>query len=706
MREAGLHGPWSAVRRAPMVRMAGPFVLGVAVAAGTEPGTSAVLSLLACASLALIGALLLPVDLRTRWRRGAALALWFMAFGAAWQAVRAPQHDAAHALNAALGEGHWLLEVSGINRQDVRSVSAEGALRAVLRGDTVEAAKGKVLLSLRCPEEQRPLRPGDRLLVTGALQRIARVPDPGGFDRRAWAASRGIALELMAMPSAWSVVGQAWHWSSVFDGPRGRISRWLESSDLNAREGALVKAMVLGERDELDSGRRDAFVRSGTIHVLAVSGMHVGLIYLVLSSLLSGLGKAGWARVARGALVLIGLWCYAGLTGASPSVMRASVMFSLFTVAGMARARTDHLNSLFAAAWLLLLWDPGMIAQASFQLSFLAVLGIILFQRPLERLWAPRSRWVARTWSLAVLSVSAQALTAPVSLLLFKGFPLWFLPANLVVVTAVGFAVYGSVALLLLHAVPVAGAVIGWGLRALIAIIDASTAFFAQLPWAYPTVRIGVWEALGLYALILGLGAWWGWRWRTGWYAAMIACALLLGAWSLRATEGRSRRQLVVYDQPKGFVAGMLVGRDLVVVASADSLLADPRVVSKLERHQRHAGIARILPAGTDWQGVTMSEHAVAVMAAGRLRTPGLDVLFASGSMPVPMKDRFDAILLHGSEPFRANALDSLAILGGPLVLTADVPGRTRRQVLAWAASRPVALHDIRGQGAFLLEAD
>lgn len=706
MREADLHGPWSAARRAPMVRMAGPFVLGVAVAAGTEPGVAAMLVLLACASLALIGALLLPVDLRTRWRRGAALALWFMAFGAAWQAVRAPRHDAAHALNAALGGGHWLLEVSGINRQDERSVSAEGALRAVLRGDTAQAVRGSVLLSLRCPEEQRPLRPGDRLLVTGALQRIARVPDPGGFDRRAWAASRGIALELMAMPGAWGVVGHAWHWSSLFDGPRERISQWLESSDLNAREGAMVKAMVLGERDELDSARRDAFVRSGTIHVLAVSGMHVGLIYVVLSTLLSGMGKSGWARVARGLLVLLGLWCYAGLTGASPSVMRASVMFSLFTLAGVARARTDHLNSLFAAAWLLLLWDPGMVAQASFQLSFLAVLGIILFQRPLERLWAPRSRWVARTWSLVALSVSAQALTAPVSLLLFKGFPLWFLPANLVVVTAVGLAVYGSVALLLLHAVPFVGAGIAWGLRALIAIIDASTAFFAQLPWAYPSVRIGAWEAFCLYALILGAGAWWGWRWRAGRYAALVAGALLLGAWLMRATDGRTRCQLVAYDQPKGFVAGMLLGRDLVVVASADSLLADPRVVSKLERHQRHAGIARILPAGTDWQGATLSEHAVAVMAAGRLRAPGLDVLFASGSTPLPEQGRFDAIILHGGEPFRADALDRLACLGGPLVLTADVPGRVRRDVLAWAAGRHAALHDIRSQGAFLRYAD
>src|SRR5690606_15125515 len=129
--------------------------------------------------------------------------------------------------------------------------------------------------------------------------------------------------------------------------------------------------------------------------------------------------------------------------GASPSVLRATIMFSLFTVAGMGERRTDHLNSLFTAAFVLLLWEPRMLGQTGFQLSFLAVLGIILFYKPIEALWSPGNRVLRGLWSLAVVSISAQLLTTPLSMHLFKAFPVWFLPANLVVVVAVGLAVKG-----------------------------------------------------------------------------------------------------------------------------------------------------------------------------------------------------------------------------------------------------------------------
>ncbi len=685
-----------------MVRLASPFVLGVALATGAQPALAPVLLILLAASIMLVAMLLLPVDQATRWRRGAAVAAWSMAFGASWQTVHAPRSDAAHAMNARLGEGHWLVEVSGINRRDDRSISAEGRLRAVLRGDSVREVHGLVLLALKRAPAMVPIRKGDELLVSGVLAPIARTPDPGGFDRTAWAASRGIAHEIGAGQRHWHRVGHRPHWSEAFSEFRTGIGDWLESSELNAREGALVKALVLGERDELDSGRRDAFVRSGTIHVLAVSGMHVGLIYLVITRLLGWMGKTRWARIGKGVLVLACLWFYAGLTGASPSVMRASVMFSLFTIAGMARERTDHLNSLFAAAWLLLVWDPLMITQASFQLSFLAVMGIILFQRPLEGIWAPESGLVRKAWSLAVMSVSAQALTAPVSLLLFKGFPLWFLPANLVVVTAAGFAVYGGVALIALYAVPYAGAAIALALRWLIAAIDATTVFFAQLPWSYPAIRIGADDAAMLYAVILGLGAWWRWHWSAAKLVAFAGCAVLLVNWAMRASDAHGREQLVVYDQPTGFVAGILVGRDLVVISSADSLLADPRVAAKLDRHRRHDGIARILPAGTDAIKAGLSEHDAVLMGGGRIRTARLDALLIDGSSLLPATGRFDAVILHGPHAFDDAGLDRIAMLARRLVLTADVPWPVRRSVLAWAEVRNVMVHDVRGQGAFL----
>lgn len=251
-----------------------------------------------------------------------------------------------------------------------------------------------------------------------------------------------------------------------------------------------------------------AFVRSGTIHVLAVSGTHVGIIYVAVLWGLLFLGKARRGRIIRGVVALVALWAYAGLTGFTPSVLRATVMFTLFTVAEMVRWRTDSLNSLAAAGVLLLLWDPDMLVQLGFQLSFLAVLGIAVFYRPLHLLWTPGNAPFRFLWSLVVVSLAAQAFTAPLCLYVFQAFPVWFLPANMVIVGLVGIGVYGGVALLVLHAVPVLGPFITVLMKWLLLALGFLSAFFAGLPGAYPAIRVGFWGMVGLY-LLMAFGAAW-----------------------------------------------------------------------------------------------------------------------------------------------------------------------------------------------------
>ncbi|MBK8948695.1 MAG: ComEC/Rec2 family competence protein [Flavobacteriales bacterium] len=213
--------------------------------------------------------------------------------------------------------------------------------------------------------------------------------------------------------------------------------RWLDRSGLPDRERAVVLALLLGIRNELDAAQKDAFARSGTMHVLAVSGMHVALIYWVLMALLKPLGGGGVARWSRAVIALLVLWGYAGITGATPSVLRATVMCSLFVIAGLSERRSATLNTLAGSALLLLVWDPRMLFQLSFQLSFLAVLGIVLCYDPIRRLWSPGNVVLRYCWSLIAVSLAAQLFTTPVSLAVFKAFPVWFLPANIIIVTLV-----------------------------------------------------------------------------------------------------------------------------------------------------------------------------------------------------------------------------------------------------------------------------
>jgi competence protein ComEC len=450
-------GPWRALKRAAMLRFGLPFIVGIAGARAWHLDFLFVLAAWVPITIGVGWFLWRRTERPHRWRRGAVAMCWFLVTGLTVQTGAHPEADRAHFMHDPDLNGPWLVEVDAINGSSGTTVRLDASVRGRLAEDGAPRRTGAIMLTLLPRDTAQVLRPGDLLLVDAPLERIDRTADPGGFDRGAWAASKGIAHEAFAGADEWTFLAHRPHWTDPFASARGRVDAWLRASGLADRERGLVKALVLGLRDEVDRDQNTAFVRSGTIHVLAVSGMHVGLIYVLIAGALRWWGASTLARWARTFTVLFVLWYYAGLTGGTPSVMRATVMFTLFSLAQLRDRRPDQLNSLFAAGFLLLVWDPGMLVQASFQLSFLAVLGILLFLEPFQRLWRPRTWLMEQVWSLVAVSLAAQVFTTPVSIMLFHAFPVWFLPANLVIVTLMTLAVYLSIALLVLHAVPVVG---------------------------------------------------------------------------------------------------------------------------------------------------------------------------------------------------------------------------------------------------------
>ncbi len=706
MHPSDLHGPWTAIRRAPMLRIASLFVAGILIAWFFDPPLQPLIWLLGIGGICAAVVVLFPGLPRTRWQRGVVLGIWFLAAGIVWQSVRTPVSDPLGLHRLDQREGPWLARVEAINGDRPKVIRVDVSILARFEKDSVRPVRGGALATLlRSPGEPTPVV-GDLIILETGIDPIDRLSDPGGFDRRQWAASRGIRHELFATEGHWRVSGHTWQWVDAFRELRERISTWLDGSELGLRERALVKALVLGERDELDGDLRESFMRSGTIHVLAVSGMHVGLIYAILTFMVGWWGKGRGARILRGVLILVALWGYAGLTGASPSVLRASVMFSFFTIAGMALQRSDNLNSLFAAAFLLLVWDPGMLEQAGFQLSFLAVLGIILFYRPIERSWFPRWSWLHKVWSLAALSISAQLLTTPVSLHLFKAFPIWFLPANLIVVVAAGLAVYGGIALIALYKVPFVGAALTWAMTMLLGLVERTTAFFAALPGSYPAVRVGLSDMVLMYVLVLSAGAWLQWRWRSAWYTALLCACALLGIWGQRAGSRNTTDSFIVYDQREGALAGMVHGRELVVWASADSSVTSKYTQAKLARHQRTVGIDTMIFIVKDSLPDRVEEVGHSIFTSGRWRSARFDVLFVSGDdePAVDPHHRFDAIVIHDADRMSKETGATLIASTDHLVIAGGVTARVRRILRTLAADRPAALHEVSHRGAFTLE--
>lgn len=556
------------------------------------------------------------------------------------------------------------------------------------------------MLTLMRDEGAGVLRGGDVVVVNGALVPIDRIADPGGFDRVGWAASKGIHHELFVGPEAWLLVDHTERWTDLFVAARDRVGEWLLHSGLSAPERALVKALVLGQRDELDPEQNQAFVRSGTVHVLAVSGMHVGLIYVLLAQLFSGLGHGRWAGTLRMTAVLICLWAYVGITGGSPSVLRAASMFSLFAVAQLIGRRPSSLNALMVAGVVLLAYDPGMLVQASFQLSFLAVLGILLFLRPVQALWRPRTWLLRQVWSLVAVSLAAQVFTTPLSLLLFKAFPMWFLPANVVVVTAMTMAIYVALAYLVLQWIPFVATVLVHVLSMLLRLASSAATFIADLPGAYPSLRIDAFTAVLLYALILAAAIWLVWRWRSARLATVLLGILVLVRWGVDARSVHGRSAFVVYDDRKQVMIGLVQGRSLAAFAigEADSILR-----SKTERHARAVGLRSMdhLPL-TVLHADTLACGAGHCWGRGLVAGPQGTIMLLTGRVKEVQAFPVEVILFHDLRWVDTSALRPLRDIGDQVVLAGGMRWGQREALRAWAKDHGKAVHEVRSDGAFI----
>ncbi len=706
MEEERIRGPWEEVRKAPLLRVGVGFVLGISVARCVPVDAAVVLPLWMVTTLVTCVALL---PQRIRWVHGWAfwrhrvtlLVCWSLITGVARQSLERSSSDPRHLVHDVQRDGIWLLEIVHLNGSSDRVLRADASVLARKIGEDWTVRTGAVMLTLMRREGDTGLRSGDVVVVDGMVEDIVRAADPGGFDRIGWAASKGIHQELFVVPENWRVVAHNERWTDLFTVARERVGEWLLASRLDETERALVKALVLGQRDELDKTVDQAFVRSGTVHVLAVSGMHVGLIYVLLGRLFSLLGQGRAALLVRSALLLACLWSYAGITGGSPSVLRATAMFSLFVLAESLGRRQSSLNSLVAAAILLLAWDPGMLMQASFQLSFLAVLGILLLMRPIRALWQPKSWLPDQIWSLVAVSIAAQVFTTPVSLLLFKAFPLWFLPANVVVVTAMSFAIYVAIGFVLFHWVPYLSSLLVLVLSWLLHIATLAATYIASLPAAYPAIRMDVATALLLYALTFSMAVWLVWRWRSARAVSVVLIAAILVSWALTARRSQARVQLVIYDDRDHLLLGLVHGRNLLTFAPAGGLDV---LRSKVERHARYAGLRsiRMLPLDSLSRSQTTCTGAWCWAVGGIAGPPGTTRLLSgrvdgSSSVGLPA----DVLVFHDVTRLDTVALRPLANVAGQVVLAGEMRWRQRSDLRQWAAAHGMEFHEVRVHGAF-----
>lgn len=454
------------------------------------------------------------------------------------------------------------------------SWKAEAEVMAVMNDHNIQPVRGRIFLYFR---EQPPLRYGDRLLVHTALRPIKGMGNPGEFDYGRYCSYRNIFHQAYLRHSQWQPLP-------------GTEKNWLNDRLFRAREFCLhtlrtyiphreeygiAQALLIGYREELDKEIVQAYTNTGVVHIIAISGLHLGLIYVTLLQLLQWLPKKRWMEVLKALLLISVLWAFSLLTGASASVLRSAVMFTTIAVGQFMISRhTNIYNTLAAAAFLLLCYNPYFLLDAGFQLSFLAVAGIILCYRPVYDWWMIKNKWMDKLWQMVAVSLAAQIFTWPVCLYYFHQFPNLFLLANIVAVPLSTILLYGEILLMCFAAMPLIagwiGKLLGWGIAAMNTLIQ----WIDHIPGAVTNnIYVDMMQTICLYGMTAALCAWLLAKWKAGCYWLLGISALFAGWVASVRISAKQQHRLIVYHAPRQTAIEYVHGQKSTLYADSVHLL-------------------------------------------------------------------------------------------------------------------------------------
>lgn len=410
------------------------------------------------------------------------------------------------------GEGKGYL--AEVQRYDVLKEHSSENLLAVIGIKAGSGWRTQESLVLVYHQRKEPLVPGQVIWVDKNPEPLAPPSFPNEFDYKGYLASKGIHFRQFLGKNLQVVpLSHAFQPKFILEYLRHYFAQVIARYVHRPESKQIALALLLGQKESLGKEVKQAYSATGTQHILAVSGLHVGIIYSLLLLPLTYVKQKGPILRKTYLFLVLGLiWIYALMTGFSPSVVRAVVMFSLVTLGQMRTRKPSIWNILSFSALLMLVLDPGVQTDLGFQLSYLAVAGIVGLQPIILQIWSPSNRVLEYIWQMTSVTLAAQLITSPLTIHYFHAFPTYFLLANLLIVPISYLILCVGVPFLLLAWIPFLGRVLGLSIDFLLLLQNEITFQIQVLPAA-------LWQGIHLsFAGMLGIwGLLWVWaNWEFG----------------------------------------------------------------------------------------------------------------------------------------------------------------------------------------------
>ncbi|MBZ9632165.1 ComEC family competence protein [Salegentibacter sp. LM13S] len=376
-------------------------------------------------------------------------------------------------------------------------------IERIFSEESIISAKGKILLSISKDSLHKELAPGMKIIVPYKLTNITELLNPYRFNYRNYMQKQRVEKQLQVSNSEIHILPDKTESPvSLASNFRERIIRKLSETKIKKNELAIMQALLLGQRQEISREIYEEYAAAGAIHILAVSGLHVGIILLILNWLFKPLNYFKNGLIVKTLLLISLMWGFAVLAGLSPSVVRAVTMFSFIAIGMQMRRKTSVLNSLFISLFILLLINPYFIFQVGFQLSYLAVFAIVTIQPKLFKLWQPRFKITKYFWGLMSVSIAAQIGVLPLSLFYFHQFPGLFFLSNLVVLPVLGIILGLGILIILLALLNFLPDLLAQTYGKLISLMNQFISWVAgKEEFVFRDIHFNIWQNLSAYLL-------------------------------------------------------------------------------------------------------------------------------------------------------------------------------------------------------------
>jgi len=558
-----------------------------------------------------------------------------------------------------------------------------------------------IMLNLKKDSLTPHLDYGNKLFFVGNIAQIKNRGNPYEFDYQNFLHRKRIIAQTYISNNKFVVLKgfegsamQKWAYNARTFLLNQYIKQKIEDQNL-----AVLSALTLGYKEDLSQETKQQFSGTGAMHILAVSGLHVGIVYMIIAKILQILLGRRFPFLKFTILILT-IWTFAIISGSSASVLRASLMISFVALATTFQRESNIYNTIILSSFFLILFNPSIIYEVGFQLSYLAVISIVWLVPIIENWWHPNNTIIKKIWSLLAVSIAAQLGTSPIALYYFHQFPNYFFITNLAVVPLAGYILTIAIIFLSISFIPFISNIIAYLLNLSVIILRFIVESIDSLPYSstqfIPFSFIQIFIA---YALIFIVFMFIQYKYYFLLRATMITLLLfgisLIGNKLTNAFQNR----LVIYNSPPNAVYQIVNGSKYSTytqVKDSTALFYVEQMIKNYAMHA-HAGIQQNKHYFTENHG-----NEVNVYQFGKHK-----ILFLKDDYFNQKKSNqlfeLDYIVLNEGAEIKLENLQNLFKFKS-IIFDSSVSSYKRKSWLSEATDLKIPVHDVKEQGAFILE--